>query len=616
MKINKYICSLAAFVMILFMAGCSPDEYSLGDKDLTSDDLVEGVAYSVNHDAQNPNIVVIKSLLPSNYSITFDTPQGRFQSNEVTLKIPFSGTYNVRIGAETRGGFVWGPNSVFKVNDFYAGFVNNPLWAKISGGVGKSKRWKLDIDANKITKHSDLWAGPLGFWGTDDGWSTCMLGQKGSGDNWNWTPDIAGNSWVMTAMDYGYMEFDLIDGAHVKVYNAETGKTMTGTYMLDADNHTITLSDAQLLHDSKHDALATNWSSSLKLFGLDNDRLQIAALRNNSSESPCWLCYNFVSQDYWNNWTPGNQGTTTVKPTLETGWKNLILNPTNREITYKLATEDEGDAFDYCNLDGTQKKVGLKGNDNISDATLVIYYGESLAKQTYTYTAPDGTVVKGTFTLSDDGIFTFSNGLGNTSLASSFNMSANANNTLRVLSVSHDEYNGTLKNLWLGKSCVDDQGNVIQYQGYHWVVQNAGAVKAKKYSSLLNMSDNTSWTPTTSDKVFVQGDGEYTFTVTDSRADVNVMYIQVDGLLKDHPNADIIVKSIKVDGKDVSFDDNTNIIRCIDDGTGETAKYNARRYFMNPWNLASTMDPSLFVHTTSVSITVQVVYDSGEVKIK
>ena len=136
--------------------------------------------------------------------------------------------------------------------------------AEKSGGVGKSKRWKLDIDANKVTKHSDLWAGPLGFWGLDDGWNTCMLGQKGSGDNWNWTPDIAGNSWVMTAMDYGYIEFDLIDGAHVKVYNAETGKTMTGTYMLDTDNHTITFSDAKLLHDSGHDAIVTNWSSSLK----------------------------------------------------------------------------------------------------------------------------------------------------------------------------------------------------------------------------------------------------------------------------------------------------------------------------------------------------------------
>ena len=616
MKINKYIYSLAAFVMILFMAGCSPDEYSLGDRDLTSDDLVEGLAYSVTPDAKNPNIIVVKSLLPSNYSVTFDTPQGRYNSNEVTLKIPFSGTYKVRVGAETRGGFLWGPNSEFKIDNFYANFVNDPLWAKISGGVGKSKRWKLDVDANKVTKHSDLWAGPLGFWGTDDGWNTCMLGQKGTGDNWNWTPDIVGNAWLMKAMDHGYMEFDLIDGAHVTVYNAETGKTMKGTYMLDTDNHTITFSDAQLLHNSEHDAVATNWSTNLKLFGLDNDRLQIAALRDHSSDGPCRLCYNFVSQDYWDNWTPGNTGSTNVTPNLEKGWKNLVLNSSNREITYKFATEDEGDAIDYCNLDGTQKKIGIKANDNIADATLVIYYGESAEKQTYTYTSTDGAITKGTFTLSDGGIFTFSNGLGNTSLAPSFNMSTNADNTLRVLSVSHDDYNGTLKNLWLGKSCVDDQGNVIQYQGYHWVAQNAGAVKVKKYTSLLNLNNNSSWTLTTSDKVFVQGEGEYTFTVNESRSDVNLMYIEVDGILKDHPNADVIIKSIKVDGKDVAFDDNTNIIRCIDDGKEETAKYNARRYFMNPWNLSSTMDPTLFVHTNSLSITVQVVYDAGEVKIK
>ena len=137
-----------------------------------------------------------------------------------------------------------------------------------------------------------------------------------------------------------------------------------------------------------------------------------------------------------------------------------------------------------------------------------------------------------------------------------------------------------------------------------------------KYTSLLNLNNNSSWTLTTSDKVFVQGEGEYTFTVNESRSDVNLMYIEVDGILKDHPNADVIIKSIKVDGKDVAFDDNTNIIRCIDDGKEETAKYNARRYFMNPWNLSSTMDPTLFVHTNSLSITVQVVYDAGEVKIK
>ena len=78
MKITKYIYSLLAVVMMAFMTGCSPDEYALGEKDLSSDDLVEGIAYTITHDSNNPNIIYLKSLLPSNYAVTFDIPQGRF----------------------------------------------------------------------------------------------------------------------------------------------------------------------------------------------------------------------------------------------------------------------------------------------------------------------------------------------------------------------------------------------------------------------------------------------------------------------------------------------------------------------------------------------------------
>ena len=161
MKTKQSIYLLAVVVMMLLATGCSPDAFSLGGKDLSSDDLVEGIAYEIKHDVSNPNIVIVKSLLPSGYAVIMDTPQGRYQSSEVTLKIPFSGTYKIRMGAETRGGFVWGPYATFTVKDFFAGFVNDPLWTKISGGVGHSKRWKLDIDANIVTKHTDLWAGPL-----------------------------------------------------------------------------------------------------------------------------------------------------------------------------------------------------------------------------------------------------------------------------------------------------------------------------------------------------------------------------------------------------------------------------------------------------------------------
>lgn len=59
MKLNYYICLLMASVLSIFSA-CSPDEYDLGDKGLTTDDLVEGIAYTITHDSENPNIIIWK----------------------------------------------------------------------------------------------------------------------------------------------------------------------------------------------------------------------------------------------------------------------------------------------------------------------------------------------------------------------------------------------------------------------------------------------------------------------------------------------------------------------------------------------------------------------------
>ena len=605
MKTKQSIYLLAVVVMMLLVTGCSPDAFSLGGKDLSSDDLVEGIAYEIKHDVSNPNIVIVKSLLPSGYAVIMDTPQGRYQSSEVTLKIPFSGTYKIRMGAETRGGFVWGPYATFTVKDFFAGFVNDPLWTKISGGVGHSKRWKLDIDANTVTKHTDLWAGPLGFWGVDDNWNSVMLGQKIAGDSWNWTPDIAGNGWVMRPMDYGYMEFDLKDGAHVTVYNAETGKTMRGTYMLDTENHTITFSDAQLLHNSGHDGVVTNWSASLSLFGLDDDRLQIAALRDNSSEKPCRLCYNFVSQEYWDNWKPNpGTGTADVQPKLIEGWQNLIENPTNREITYKLAKDDQGAAFDYCNLDGTPKGLTFTAASGIEDAKLVIYYGTNAESRTYTYTAPDGSQVKGTYTLSNEGVITFSKGLGNTALAANFNMSANADNSLRVLSVSTDAYSGALKDLWLGKSCVDDQGQRFQYQGYHWVAQTKGAADVKRYTGKLYIFDS-GFNAMSSAPTFITTDGNYTFTLKGKQTDAYGVYLDVPKLYKDHHNCDVKIVSIKVDGHSVPFDDTA-----INRGTADNDHSTARRYLVNPWGDTKN-DKQYYNFSDAVVVTVKVTLDCG-----
>ena len=145
MKINHYIYALAGAALMLFgMAACSPDDYDLGDKDVTPADLVEGQAYTITHDDQNPNIVYLKSLMADRYQVNWIEPQGRSQEKEVTLKIPFPGTYDVLFGVNTRGGYVYGDTAHFTVEEFCADFVNNELYTMLTGGVGQSKTWIPD----------------------------------------------------------------------------------------------------------------------------------------------------------------------------------------------------------------------------------------------------------------------------------------------------------------------------------------------------------------------------------------------------------------------------------------------------------------------------------------
>ena len=95
-----------------------PDEYDLGDKGVTSDDLVEGIAYTITHDSKNPNIVYLESKLGVNYTALWEHPQGRSQEQKVTLKMPFEGTYTVKFGVETRGGVIYGEPTTFDISTF------------------------------------------------------------------------------------------------------------------------------------------------------------------------------------------------------------------------------------------------------------------------------------------------------------------------------------------------------------------------------------------------------------------------------------------------------------------------------------------------------------------
>ena len=581
---------------------CSPDDYSLGSKDVTRDDLIEGIGFDIVPDAGNPNIVnLVAKDKYKNYQVLWNHSQGRGKGSTVTLKFPFAGTYVAQMGVETRGGVVYGDSAKFEVKQFCADFVNDELWTKLTGGVGQTKRWYLDLDSRGICRH---FVGPLYFYGTADNWNTVTLGQTVEGDSWSWAADWAGqSSWLLGstgAMDYGYMEFGLAGGATVKVVDNAQNRVMNGQFQMDTDNHTMKLTDAQVLHDPGRDAIVTQWGN-VTILALTDDYMQLAVLRDNDpNEGNCLLSYNFISEDYLNNWTPEVVDQGDVVPTLPADWRDYVEPKTQKQVTFKLAADDK--PFDWMNLDGTNKNLeGFDANSGIEDLTLELNRNDN----SYKCTSSTGTAVSGTYSLSDDGIFTFSAGLPTEALSQNglAVFKANADNTLRIMSIEVDDYSGALGNIWLGAQQKDDQGNLYQYMGYHFKPYVAGGDAGPRYTANINFFD-TDWVFINGENVFITGDGDYTFTISGTSDKPYGIYLDVMKILADHPNMDMSIKDIKVDGQSIAFDDTA-----IDRGAGDAAT-TARRYILNPWG-ATAGDAPKYSFTSTIEVTLHVVFDNG-----
>ena len=594
MKLKSYIYSFVASMMILFSA-CSPDDHDLGATEFVSDDLVEGIAYTITHDSNNPNIVYLESQLGTQYTPLWIHPQGRSQEHKITLKMPFEGTYSVKFGVETRGGAVYGQETTFTINSFCADFVTDELWTMLTGGVGNHKKWFIDLDANGVSRY---FAGPVFFKGTDDSWETITNGVVLDGaDSWAWDADwggVAGWQFDATAMDFGYMEFDLDGGSNLTTVQNSLGRTQTGKFMLDVNNHTIAFTDVELLHDATNDGQVASWTGTMKLLSLTENTMQIGVVR---ASDPCILCFNYISEDYYNNWTPPTVNYDVV-PELATDWRDYVEPKTNKVITYKLSDETP---FDWCNLDGSLMDISAAFTpvSGIEEITLVLNSGT----KEYTFTDISGNETTGSYSLSDEGIYTFNPALPRITLSADgrAKLMTNSDNTLRIMQYEVDDFSGALTDLWIASKEMDDQGKLYQYMGYHWVPQVAGATK--QYKATLNFFD-TDWAFINGDPVFISGNGDYTLSVNGSSSAAYGMYLDIEKILKDCPNMDVAIKDIKVDGVSIEFDDAT-----IDRGIGD-AETTARRYILNPWG-ATAADGPKYSFTSSIAVTITINTDTG-----
>lgn len=408
MKLKKYIYSSIAAVTML-MAACSPDDIGLSAPNLQPEDLVEGIAFSVTVDEQNN--VTLKSLLDKSYSCYWTHPNGRAQGNEVHFSIPFSGTYEVTFGVDTRGGIVYGAPYQFEVTTNNMDLLSDPLYEYLTGGVGSSKRWvpvDKDYGVGRCTA-AVMYCNPDDV--LNDG-----SGDKAIGINHmipNWDPGF--QDWLIPATsDYmkSYMEFKLdnVNGCTITEYQGETGTTTNGKFTLnvsDKNHPVLTFTDAFCMHNTGFDETCANYTTDIVITELTPYLLQLATMRTNS-EGPWWIIWNFIAEDVQNGTVQIPTGeveyvtpSTPVLPEIDDLVTKIFttdingVNFTGDAMTFLLSDEAAYDWLWYNGGNGNWESV-VKGN-----------YGSNWAPN---WDADLAAEVELTLTKKSDGTFTYTLG--------------------------------------------------------------------------------------------------------------------------------------------------------------------------------------------------------------
>ncbi|WP_264535458.1 hypothetical protein [Flavobacterium sp. N1736] len=268
MKRILYIL-IAAITVGSLLFSCDPveDRESLDAITLTP----ENTKFSVTQNPANDHEVILKNQDPNvipywKYVDSKGNELGHSNKNDDKVVFPFGGTYKIYYTAYTRGGSVdaTAPVSVTVAKNDET-YFSDPKWAMLTNGAA-GKTWVLDMES------------PIGWGGLDFPGAT--------GDNWNWYPDYASNSWVMPNKDWGEMRFDLSGGYNVTVkQTAQTTAeqaTKAGLFAFDMVNNKMSfLNGAELLYGGDYYPDVSNWST-LKVIELTPTSLRLSVLRDQS----------------------------------------------------------------------------------------------------------------------------------------------------------------------------------------------------------------------------------------------------------------------------------------------------------------------------------------------
>ena len=620
MKIKYSLLSVA--VSGLLLAACSPEENSLPGIDLTTQQMNEGNGFTVSVDTET-NYVTFNSLLPNSKTIYWEygpkpeegadfSVSGNFVGTTYKVGIAFPGEYYVRMSAVNAGGLSTSEPAYFTIEKMNTDLISDPTWTILTGGVGKSKTWVLDMDAQT---GKPLWFNGLKWFFTPGmGWDTFHAADGSNyidSENWDaanaidpshekdwyWTADFPGNSWICGIQDYGEMTFDLIDGANVTVNGTK------GSFNMDTKAHTISFTGVLPLScGCESDIAAYCPTGTYKISYLNENALQILFDSGNSDQTP--FSMNYIAKDYKDNYV----APVVTDIELPEDWRDYIL-PKNQNITTFKFNEDA--PFTWFDITGKEE---IKRTFEARDISDMVLQFNNKAK-VLTVTDPAGNATDIPFELDDKGNYVFASDLPVISLSTNNAdiVFGSADCKLQILSYEIDDYSGDISELLLGARLYDAQGIFYEYQAYRLVKQTGS--EQERLKVVLGFAD-TGWAFAQHDAIFVTGEGTYTFTLTNEMGfnsqDPYLYYIDICKLLKKHPNADMIITSIKRDGEEILGTRETFTDAAISRQVGDNA-VDGRRYLLNPWSEESAANTDLFKFNSTFEVTMRVVYDSGDV---
>lgn len=200
---------------------------------------------SILIDESNPYKPIFTVSSDNGFIYHWDMGNGqKLEGKEVTSYYAFSGTYNVTCIVYGAGAKNIVINQEFNVGTTDPSIANQAVWKELTGS-GLGKTWVYDTNTETgvpsycYQTTGDLETYPEG-WTLGWGWGQCV----------GITPDIKGE-----------MIFDLNGGINYTYHQTASDTGIKGTFILDAENLTLTIVDPYILD---HDIDCTNTAATSK----------------------------------------------------------------------------------------------------------------------------------------------------------------------------------------------------------------------------------------------------------------------------------------------------------------------------------------------------------------